>query len=453
LAWHYELADLPEKAIGSRFAAGMRAAEISAYPEAFEHFGRARDLLEQVSDVDARLSSELDLHNALGGLLIATRGLASDEVVTTYRKAEQLLRAGKPSPAQSAMTLKGLWTFHNARAEYEAAARVGAELLELAGVLGTPEAMLLAYDCAGQTALLTGQFEDAVAYAARAERWLEPSLQRTLAARHGMDPGLALQSFACIADVQLGNLTRAQQRMNRILHSADALGFPGLQAAMHCQNAVLHFFIGSCGARPNELLDRCHRGAERALSIAQQFGFPFWEVLAGMVKIMAGALDGDATILAAGERAIAGWALSGARAACSWHSASLAVGQLAHGAFAAAMQNAEAALAHCTETGEGYGRSEAYRVLGLVLSDTDNPEVDVERAADCFEHALDTAHRQNAHWLELRGAHSFFKSLGSNDRARTDGALSAALEWFETRGEALETPLVADARRQLRRTR
>jgi hypothetical protein len=117
------------------------------------------------------------------------------------------------------------------------------------------------------------------------------------------------------------------------------------------------------------------------------------------------------------------------------------------------MQNAEAALAHCTETGEGYGRSEAYRVLGLVLSDTDNPEVDVERAADCFEHALDTAHRQNAHWLELRGAHSFFKSLGSNDRARTDGALSAALEWFETRGEALETPLVADARRQLRRTR
>ncbi|HEX9621166.1 MAG TPA: TOMM system kinase/cyclase fusion protein, partial [Polyangiaceae bacterium] len=444
LAHHYTLGSEAEKAIDYRLLAGQRAAQASAYQEATEHFQAGLSLLEAVADQRDRTSREIDLRNALGGVLIATQGFATDAVVDCFTRSGDLLRRGTTSPSRRLMTLKGLWTFHNASARYPVASEMAEQLLELAAAEGGPEFHLVAHECACQTAVLMGKFNAAVQHEASCSRVFDPGSQREHGARYGLDPRLSSLSFACTANAALGRIESARQQLDLLLGEAHGLGFPALEAPILAQGAWVELLLGAAGPRLQVPPEACLEKAGKAVALASEFGLRFAEGYGRLVMAMAGCPSGDEASLNGLKLAIKMWRLSGLRAALSWHHAFLAQGQVASGDYAGALLSAEEALEHCKRTGEGYGLSEAHRILGLVLGDEKSPNHDRARAVAAYAEALKSARRQEARWLELRAAYTQANQL--RDDVDAGENLTRVLDWFEQQGEGADTPLVKASR-------
>jgi TOMM system kinase/cyclase fusion protein len=446
LAWHYELAVVPDKAIGWLLAAGQQAGQASALQEALGHLRRGLALVKDVADPGVRDSLEIDLLNAIGGTLIATQGLATPSVVETFTRSMELVRAGAPSPLQSFRTLRGLWTFHNARADYTAARELANRLLELAAAQDRAELYLAANECATQTALLTGEFEVAVQHGQECERWFDPALQRELIARYGGDPWLTALSFQCIATTLLGYPDKARAKLDLLRDRAEELGVPVLKAVISAQRAWVELLLSACVEESDHCRDLAVARANEATEIARGFGIPFVESYGQLLRAMAGALGGRQSDLDDLAKSLQFWQFAGSKAFMSWPLAFRAHGLVLRGDFTGAAREARGALAHCRETGEAYGVSEAYRIIGLVASEAGDSEGGWDRAVGAFDEAIGVARAQGGRWLALRAAFTFARSASSSarpasDRARALDILKHELKWFEETGEGLATPL------------
>ena len=450
LAWHYSLAGEPEKAIPLLLTAGQRAARAHALREAAEHLRAGLGMVTQLADPATRDSLEIDLLNALGGILIATEGLATPTVVKTFSRSFELVRAGAASALQSFGTLRGLWTFHNARADYAAARELAHRLLELAATHDRPDLHLGANECAVQTALLTGELEAVMRHAAECERRYNPELQRELFARFGEDPWLTALSFECIATTLRGFPDRARAKLALLRTRADALGVPTMQAVVSAQWAWVELLLSACVAEPDECRVHARASAEEAVRDRPRGRRPLHRVL----RTLAGGHGrGVEWTGSRPRRARPGAAVLAARrlkAFKSWPLAFRAHGLLVKGDVTGAAGEAQAALDHCRQTGEAYGTSEAYRMLGLAAI-AEGGSTGWERGVGAFEEAIGTARLQGARWLTLRAAFSYAHSAQAAsapaaERERSRARLTDELRWFEESREGLETPLVRRAR-------
>jgi TOMM system kinase/cyclase fusion protein len=438
LAVHHELAGQIDSALAQRMAAGQHAARASAYREAIFHYREGIRLCPELEAEDARTSWEIDFCNALGAMLIATEGFATDAVVGTFTRAQTLLAGRAVSPMQRFTTLKGMITFCTARAENFRADQLCAELLELAEQHQTPELLLGAHECACRAACITGRFRDCVLSRDRCERYIEGSSAQERAVRYGVDPWPLALSFSALAHTLLGELSRARKDLELAREAIASAGAPH-EALLLGQASMVELFIGSSGERPNAALSRCRSLAHEAVALAQRGGQAFAETNARNLIAMADCLEGSESALAAMKQVMTLWRMAGVRSLSSWQYAFLARGHLQRGEYGEALDHARAAMEHCETTGEGYGTSEAYRMLGVILGDRANPSREPERAARSFSTALDVAREQHAHWLELRAAYDFAKTLGLDGLPRE--ALGRALAALEADPAIRETDL------------
>ncbi len=79
LAWHFELAGLPERAVDYYIKAGKRAVQLSADTEAIDHFMRDIALLQSLPETRERDQRELNLQISLFVPLIGVRGWSAPE--------------------------------------------------------------------------------------------------------------------------------------------------------------------------------------------------------------------------------------------------------------------------------------------------------------------------------------------------------------------------------------
>jgi hypothetical protein len=340
--------------------------------------------------------------------------------------------------------LRGLWTFHNARADYAAASETIARMLEIAAGEQASEFHLLGHECAGQTALLTGRFVSAIQHSQECERWFDPAQQRAHILRYVTEPCLNARSFACIALALLGQVDRTRSSLDAVLTEARALKVPALEALMVGQAAWIDLLWAGCLPGPNPLRSRALAGGQEAARLAGEVGFGFGQAYAGLLMASAGALDGQAAAVAGLEQTVHMWRLSGSQALLSWQLAFLAQGKLALGDPAGALAAASAAIEHCERTGESYGASESHRVLGLALSAPGFAARDPERAAQAFDRALEIARLQEARWLALRAGFSFAQQAPAEVAPRARARLAEELRWFQEQRQGLDTPLYAD---------
>ena len=118
LAHHYSEAGLVEQALPYWQEAGQRAVQRSANVEAISHLRRGLALLKTLPDSPEHARRELALLIALGVPLRATKGFGAPEVGDAYSRALELCeQVGEPT--QFAPILRGLWEFHELRAEYQ----------------------------------------------------------------------------------------------------------------------------------------------------------------------------------------------------------------------------------------------------------------------------------------------------------------------------------------------
>jgi hypothetical protein len=442
LARHYELADLPEKGAEYRLKAAQRAILGSAYQEALEHLQAGIALLDAMEDPVTRYDRELELRNTLGGVLLATQGFATDAVLATFTRSRALLDLFAPAPLQRLTTLKGLWTFHNARANYGIAEEMVQQLMGLAQAHDQPEFHLAAHQGAAETAFLVGRFQEAVVHSTMNDQWFDPEHQGEQVIRYGIDPWLSALSCECIASALLGRVKQARKRLAVGFAVCERLASATHEASLLAQAAAVEMFLGAAGPQPNEALVLSLGRARQAVAISQRFGLRFGETYARLLIAMMGAAAGEEQGIADLQHSIQVWQFMGVRAALSWHLAFLARGQAIRRDYAGALVSARAALDHCERTGEGYGASEVHRVLGGLLGDPDNPMGDPREAAVHCYRALEIAKQQEAHWLELQAARALVTTLGNDAREH----LARAVAWFVREEEGLDLTLVQEAR-------
>lgn len=445
LARHYELASVPDKAAELRLRAAQQAIQGSAYREAREHLDAGLAVLELIEDSSVRHQQELELRNTLGGLLLATQGFASDEVMSTFSRSHELLALANPSPVQQLTTLKGLWMFHNARANYETAQQMVRRLMDLAAANDRPEFHLTAHAAAAETSFLVGRFQEAVAQSTMNDRWFNLERQGNQIARYGIDPWLSAVTGECISAVMLGRVKHARGRLALAFSVCEKLNSATHEAGLLAQAGAVEMFLGTAGPRPNAATAASLEYNLRAIAIAERYGLRFNEAYARLVSAMVGAAAGEEVAIADLQRSIAIWRAMGVRAASSWHLAFVARGQHLRREYADATANARAALDHCAVAGEGYGASECHRVLSALLGDPENPACDPAAAASHGWLALEVASQQEARWLELQAAMQLAATQSGAERERARAALADVLAWFVREQEGLDLSLLQSA--------
>jgi predicted ATPase len=86
-AQHYAEAGLVEKSIAWWGKAGRRSVDRSALAEAVAQFQRALHQLALMPDTTERKRQELEIHSALGTVLLAVKGFAAPETGQAYARA------------------------------------------------------------------------------------------------------------------------------------------------------------------------------------------------------------------------------------------------------------------------------------------------------------------------------------------------------------------------------
>jgi len=90
LARHYQEAGMPEDALPYCWQAGAQARQRLAYPEAASHLSQGLGNLRELPESSGRDEKELEFLLALGPIQIIMTAAASEQVVATYQRTEEL---------------------------------------------------------------------------------------------------------------------------------------------------------------------------------------------------------------------------------------------------------------------------------------------------------------------------------------------------------------------------
>src|SRR5262249_5654477 len=216
LAYHYTEAGCTAQAIAFWQRAGQQARQRSANLEAVQHLTTALALLAALPETPARVQQELDLQLALGPALSVTKGLATLEVEQTYARARALCtQVGETS--QLGPTLWGLWRFYCGQGVLPTARELGEQLVRFAEREAVPTQRLQAHEALGTTLAYLGDYAAARTHLEQGISLTDPTVERTLALRQGLAPGV--RCLAVTANVLwcLGYPAQAVQRSQEAL--------------------------------------------------------------------------------------------------------------------------------------------------------------------------------------------------------------------------------------------
>ena len=148
LAQHYTAAGAAAQAIPYWLKAGQNALQRSALAEAVSRLTKGLELLQSISDENARAELELGLQATLALALTAAKGYAAPEVEQAYSRARQLCDQIGDAP-QLFPVLYGVFMFHWVRGHLPSARDGAEELLSIAASTGDFALLLIAHSALG----------------------------------------------------------------------------------------------------------------------------------------------------------------------------------------------------------------------------------------------------------------------------------------------------------------
>ena len=429
LAHHYTEAGRPAQAFPYWQDAGRRAVQRSANVEAISHLTRGLELLKTLPDNPEHARRELTLLIALGVPLRAIKGFAAPEVGKAYARALELCQREEET-SQIVPVLRGLWEFHELRAEYGTARELGEQLLALAERAQDPSALLVAHDVMGDTLLWLGEFAAARSHLERGAALYDVRQRQSHIFLYGYDAGVACLGFGAWALWFLGYPDQALRRAQEALSVAQELAHPfslafGLQFV-----AQLHHY------RREYALARDL--ATQVIAISSEQGFPLWSGMGTIVRGWALAKEGRGIEgLEQVRQGIVEWQGTGFELEWPHFLALLAEAHETVSQPREGLKLLAEARAAADKTGEGFWDAEIYRLHGELLLQI--AATDTGQAEKSFLKAIEIARRQQAKSLELRAVMSLgrlWKREGKKDEARQ--SLATIYAWFTEGHETLD---------------
>jgi predicted ATPase len=299
---------------------------------------------------------------------------------------------------------------------------LGEQLDRLAQREAAPTPRLQAHDALGSTLFHLGDYAAAQTHLEQGIALTDPTVQRALALRHDVAPGVTCLAYAANMLWCLGFPAQAVRRSQEALALAQPLSHPYSLAFARYWAALLHHRRREAPAVQAQ--------AEALLTLATVQGFPLWVGLGtcwhGWALAMQGQSEAALVQMRQGLVVVlaAGYML--ARPLCLVLLAEAAghVGQVEEGSRLLAE-----ALVAFEASGRGDLLTETYRLQGELLLRQAAP--DTVQAEACFQQAIAVARHQQAKSWELRAAMSLSRLWQQQSkRAAAYDLLAPVYGWF-----------------------
>jgi class 3 adenylate cyclase/predicted ATPase len=429
LAHHFTEADLAAPAVGYWQRAGQRAVERSATLEAISHFTRGLEVLKTLPGTGERAQQELRLQTALASAYTAVKGTAAPQVEQAYARAYELCQQVGDIP-QLVPVLQGLRRFYLARAEYQRVREIGEQLLHLAESLQDPVALVEGHLALGIFLWSRGELAEARGHLEQGIALYDPQQHRSLAFRHGRDPGVTSRYAAAAVLWQLGYPTQALQRSHEAITLARELS--------HAYSLVLALHNAADLHQRRRERQAAQERAEAVIALCTEHGFAQYlawgTILCGWALAEQGQREAG---IAQMRQGIAAHQATGTEAG-RHHLNLLAEAYGKGGQAEEGLAILAEALAAMEKTGRREYEAELYRLKGELLlaqistrrraKGTRQKQAEAE---SCFRQALTVARRQQAKSWELRAAMSLSRLWQQQGkRAEARELLAPIYSWF-----------------------
>jgi predicted ATPase len=438
LAWHFQEAGIPEKAIHYLHQAGERAAQLSAFQEGIAHLTRALELLVALPDPgDAerrleRAEQELDLQLSLGRAYMGGDDRPLLGMIEAYTRARELgQQMGKTSELSG--IVGQLATAHYVRGEHQRARALGEEALSLAQRTGDPLLVALGHWRLGYVLFALGEFIEARAHLEPMLAFYEPQHHRPLVLLSGSDAGVSAVAYDACCLWFLGYPDQALKKSQEAMVLARALDHP-------FSLAEIVFFSGCMFHAMDRNAQAMKDSAEELARLAGEKLMPTWLGMAVRCRGQALAMLGQAQEGMAQMRE--GMAIHQAVDAGLWLPGTLgalAAAQAKAGSPQEGLATLSEALDLVEQTGERCWEEELHRLRGVLLLMQGN-EADAEAS---LQHAIEIARRQQARSWELRATTSLSRLWQKQGRVGEAREMLAEIYgWFT---EGFDTPDLQEA--------
>jgi DNA-binding SARP family transcriptional activator/predicted ATPase len=426
LAWHFQEAGIPEKAIHYLHQAGERAAQLSAFQEGIAHLTRALELLVALpdpGDAEGRLEraeQELDLQLSLGRAYMGGDDRPIPRMIRAYTRARELCQHMDKTSELSGIVGQ-LATAHYVRAEHPRARALGEEALSLALQAGDPLLVALGHWRLGYVLFALGEFMEARAHLELMIAFYEPQHHHPLVLLSGSDAGVSALAYDACCLWLLGYPEQALSKSQEAMVLARALDHPfSLAEIIELAGCLFHAMHRDAQAIRDD--------AEELERLAGEKVMPTWWGMAIRFRGQALAMLGQVQEGMAQMRE--GMAINQSVGVGFWFPGTL--GALAEAqARAGNPQQGLATLAEALDlleqTEERCWEAELHRLRGELLLIHGN-EAGAEAS---LQHSVEIARRQQARSWELRATTSLarlWQAQGRTDEAREE--LAEIYGWF-----------------------
>jgi len=271
VAFHFEHAGMPEKAIDYRERAAERSLKNSANAEAIAHLRKCLDLLEALPAGADRDRREMRVRTNLALPLMATKGYAANEVDETLRRAKELC-AEVGDNEELFRVIRLHWTFQSVRGDHRNALEAARQIVAMAESEGAPHQQLEAHRVLGSSLFYMGQMEEAREHFARALALYDRERDRGHVLIYGLDPAVVCLSANAPTLWHLGRVDEARDSAAQAIALARESGHPYTICYSLLLATMVHVFD-----RNRELVQST---AAEVMEIAKYQSFAFWETMA-----------------------------------------------------------------------------------------------------------------------------------------------------------------------------
>jgi predicted ATPase len=321
------------------------------------------------------------------------------------------------------------------RAEQHTAHALGKELLALAQQVHDTAMLVTAHRALGATLFFLGEPAAAYTHLAQGLALSDPQQHRASTLLYGEDAGVTCRSHVSWALWCLGYPDQGLARSHEAVTVAQQRAHPfSLGYALHFA-ANYHQFRREVRAT--------QEGAEIALNLAQEHGFPQFRAMDSMLRGWALAHQGQAQEgIEQMHQGLTAHRAIGAEEGRPYFLSLLAEAHGTLGEPEAGLTILTEALALVDTTGERWYESELYRLKGALLLQQSSD--DHMKAEHCFHHALEIARNQQAKSFELRTATSLARLWQQQGkRKEAYDLLALVYGWFT---EGFDTADLQDAK-------
>jgi predicted ATPase/class 3 adenylate cyclase len=266
------------------------------YHAAIELANDLLGVLAAVPSTPERLREEIALRTSLARGMLAVRGY-TEEAEQNYERALALARE-TGDPPQRAPVVRSLASFYFYRGEFDKAAELGRELLELARAEQDAALQVDGELVYGASVAFLGDVATGMEHLERALALFDPHRQLEGSLRFGTSPGVAAHTTSALLEWLRGSPDRSAELAARAVDIAQELNHPFSTAY-----ALFHVSVLDLWRRNLALV---HERAGRVLEVAEEHGYQIWKAVALMLRGAAAAgLDRPAEGIEEMERGVA----------------------------------------------------------------------------------------------------------------------------------------------------